>query len=90
MDAHDDNNTHKTLWRWIPDVQNNFAARMDWTVQSYEEANHAPVIDRVTSAESIKPGEQVELNATATDPDGDNIYYHWWHYSDTVRYGSTY
>ena len=30
-----------TLWRWRDDFQRDFAARMDWTIQSVEEANHA-------------------------------------------------
>lgn len=82
MDAHDDHNTHKTLWRWIPDVQNDFAARTDWCIKSYEKANHPPVIDEVISAGVVKPGQKVELKANATDPDGDNVYYYWWHYPD--------
>jgi hypothetical protein len=82
MDATDDNNTHKTLWRWIPDLQNDFAARADWSVRSYEESNHPPVIEKVTVAGTVKSGQKVELNATGTDPDGDNIYYYWWHYPD--------
>ncbi len=32
-----------TVWRWRDDFQNDFAARMDWTTKSYEEANHPPV-----------------------------------------------
>jgi hypothetical protein len=81
-DATDDNNMQKTLWRWIPDVQNDFAARMDWCVKSFEEANHPPVIEEVTAPETVKPGQKVELKATASDPDGNRVYYWWWHYPD--------
>ena len=81
-DATDDNNERKTLWRWIPAVQNDFAARMDWCVHSYAKANHPPVIDKVTAPGTIKPGQKIELNATASDPDGDAVYYWWWHYPD--------
>ena len=81
-DAFDDNNERKTLWRWIPDVQNDFEARMDWCVRTYEEANHAPVIEQVTIPGVISPGQKVELNASAADPDGDQVYYWWWHYPD--------
>ena len=28
----------ETLWRWRDDFQNDFAARMDWCLSSYEEA----------------------------------------------------
>jgi hypothetical protein len=81
-DATDENNMQKTLWRWIPDVQNDFAARMDWCVKSYEDANHSPVIEEVTVPGTVKPGQKVELKATASDPDGDKMYYWWWHYPD--------
>ena len=82
MDAPDDNNIQKPLWRWIPDVQNDFAARTDWCTMSYKEANHPPVIGHMVSPGVVKPGQKVELNASASDPDGDHIYYYWWHYSD--------
>jgi hypothetical protein len=32
-----------TIWRWRNHFQNDFAARMDWTINDYENANHAPV-----------------------------------------------
>lgn len=82
MDAQDDNNTHKTLWRWIPDLQNDFAARVDWCTKSFKEANHAPVIEDMFFPEAVKHGQKVELNVTGSDPDGNNIYYYWWHYPD--------
>ncbi len=81
-DAFDANNERKTLWRWIPAIQNDFAARLDWCVESYEEANHPPVIEDVTVPQFVKPGQQVELKATASDPDDDKVYYWWWHYPD--------
>jgi hypothetical protein len=31
-----------TIWRWREAFQNDFAARMDWTIQPYAKANHAP------------------------------------------------
>lgn len=33
-----------SLWQWREDFQNDFAARMDWCIKPYEEANHPPVI----------------------------------------------
>ncbi len=32
-----------TIWRWRDAYQNDFAARMDWTIKPYAEANHPPV-----------------------------------------------
>jgi hypothetical protein len=49
---------------------------------SYEQANHQPVIKEVVTPGVVKPRQKIELNATATDPDGNHIYYYWWHYPD--------
>jgi hypothetical protein len=73
-----------TLWRWRDAFQNDFAARMDWTTRAYAAANHAPVprlghADRLT----IRAGEAFELSAAGTtDPDGDSLGYHWFHYPE--------
>ena len=71
-----------TLWRWRDDFQNDFAARMDWTTASYEEANHPPVPALAHPAEfTVKPGESFLLDATGTtDPDGDSVTYLWTQY----------
>jgi hypothetical protein len=79
----DDGNRNKMYWRWVPAAQNDFAARMDWCVKEFKEANHPPVakvkgdLDR-----SVKAGETVRLSATATDPDGNELTCKWWQYSD--------
>ncbi len=64
----------KPQWRWIDALQNDFAARADWCVKDFEEANHAPVV-KVNGElmRDVKPGETVKLAATATDPDGDKL-----------------
>lgn len=33
-----------TIWRWRTAFQNDFAARMDWTIQPYAKANHPPAV----------------------------------------------
>ncbi len=77
-----------TLWRWRDDFQNDFAARMDWCVKSYQEANHPPVpalghSDHLT----VKSGEGFGLDASdTTDPDGDNLSYLWFHYPEAGSY----
>jgi len=79
---HDDN--HATIWRWREAYQNDFAARMDWTVKAYKEANHPPQpklghASRLTA----KPGERVELSADgSSDPDGDALSYQWFYYNE--------
>lgn len=79
-DAFDNNNDKKALWRWCLATQNDFAARMDWSLNSYEEANHAPIITAVNEEILVQPRQKVMLSAEAMDPDGHEAYYWWWHY----------
>jgi hypothetical protein len=77
-------NFRVTLWRWRDDFQNDFAARMDWTTQPYDKANHPPLAalahaDRLT----VKSGERFVLDAAGTrDPDGDSLSYLWFQYPE--------
>jgi hypothetical protein len=79
---HDDN--HATIWRWRSAYQNDFAARMDWTIKPYNDANHPPVPKlghpKVMPA---RPGERVNLSAAnSSDPDGDALSYEWFYYHE--------
>jgi 5S rRNA maturation endonuclease (ribonuclease M5) len=82
------NNNKATLFRWREDIQNDFAARMDWCTKSYKEANHPPVPalghpDHIT----VKSGEIFILDASGTtDPDGDNLSYLWFQYPEAGSY----
>ncbi|MFV0266382.1 MAG: nucleoside hydrolase-like domain-containing protein [Draconibacterium sp.] len=73
-----------TLARWREDFQNDFAARMDWCVKEYEDANHPPVVKLVTPANiTVKSGEIFHLDATECyDPDGDGLIYYWFNYRE--------
>jgi len=81
-------NNKVTLWRWRDDIQNDFAARMDWCIKSYKEANHPPVPalghpEQIT----VKTGQGFGLDASGTtDPDGDNLSYLWFHYPEAGSY----
>jgi hypothetical protein len=78
-----------TIWRWREAYQNDFAARMSWTVQDYAHANHRPVLT-VNGRAGTEPivmdvavGEAVALDASqSTDPDGQALQYHWFHYAE--------
>ena len=69
-----------TIWRWREDFQNDFAARMAWTVVALEDGNHPPaVVVNGTAGTSpltcsLAEGAALRLDATAsTDPDGDEL-----------------
>jgi hypothetical protein len=75
---------HATIWRWRAAYQNDFAARMDWTIKPYKQANHPPVVTVKTTV-TLKPnGDEItQLDASASsDPDGDKLRYHWFHYAE--------
>lgn len=77
--------------RWIEDIQYDYAARAQWTVQSnYEDANHAPKSGVMNGLDlTVSPGEEITLNGVAYDPDGDNLSYSWYRYAEADTYGGT-
>ena len=81
----------KPIWRWTDALQNDFASRADWCVQSYEEANHPPVVMLGHVADmKVPPGAKVKLSAQGTsDPDGDELEYRWWQYQVVGSYDGT-
>ncbi|MFE7794770.1 nucleoside hydrolase-like domain-containing protein [Streptomyces sp. NPDC057460] len=81
----DDGDAKKIYWRWLPAVQNDFAARMDWAVaQKYRDANHAPVARAADKLRrTVRPGSTVTMNVSpSSDPDGDQLSYSFWQYGD--------
>tara|TARA_R110002167_G_scaffold128570_9_gene310930 strand:+ start:6393 stop:7820 length:1428 start_codon:yes stop_codon:yes gene_type:complete len=81
-------NDKVTLWRWRDDFQNDFAARIDWCLKPFEEANHPPV-PLLSHPENItvKSGENFTLDAfDSTDPDGDSVSFLWFNYPEAGTY----
>ena len=79
----------KPIWRWMDVIQNDFAARADWCVSDYHEANHPPKVKLATPQVDldVMPGERITLDASATtDPDGDLLEFRWWHYQEAGQY----
>jgi len=92
-DAKDDGSWSNTIWRWSEAFQNDWAARADWCVKSFEAANHNPtvVVNRNTGKSIVRiqaePGSTVKLNAKgSSDPDSDSLSYQWWYYKDASTY----
>ncbi len=84
VDGHWHSSNHATIWRWRSAYQNDFVARMDWTIQPYDKANHPPVPKLDHSVElTAKRGDIINLSAAGTtDPDGDDLTYEWFHYNE--------
>ena len=73
-----------TLYRWREDFQNDMAARMDWCVKSYEDANHPPVpVLKTPERMTVHSGELFVMDASSSyDPDGDSLSYLWFNYPE--------
>lgn len=79
-----------TIFRWREAFQNDFAARIGWTLTPERaKANHPPVL--VLNGVSgdgaavllAKAGETLTLSALGSrDPDGDALTYRWWQYAE--------
>lgn len=82
-------NERHSVSRWRPDFQRDFMARLDWCIKPYDKANHNPIVVVNGSMGhpplyiNAKRGERVEFNAgKSTDPDGDQLSYHWFIYDE--------
>jgi hypothetical protein len=83
-------NNKATIWRWREAYQNDFAARMSWTLNaSRKAANHPPelVVNGQPGREPltlhVAAGQTLTLDAGAShDPDGDTLSYRWFEYTD--------
>ncbi len=78
-----------TIWRWRQAFQNDFAARMTWTVADFAHSNHNPVVVITGHPGSapfeldIDAGQSITLDASqSTDPDGQPIHFQWFHYAE--------
>lgn len=93
MDGKVYKSNHATIWRWRDAYQNDFAARMQWTLGSdISKANHAPVVivkDSTAGPEpfivEVEADPEVILDASKSyDPDGDELTFKWFHYKDAT------
>lgn len=78
-----------TIWRWREAFQNDFAARMSWSVADYAHANHNPLAvvngdgGKAPIEMKVKVGQSLVLDASgSSDPDKQPIHFHWFHYQE--------
>jgi hypothetical protein len=87
-DTDDDGDLFKPIWRWASAFQNDWAARADWCIKGYREANHPPIVNLAVPKDiQAEAGATVKLSVKgSTDPDGDQLHFLWWQYRDAGTY----
>ena len=71
-----------TYPNFFPMAQNDFAARMKWSVtQKYSDANHEPTV-KIEGPQHVmaSPNETIRLNGKVSDPDNDKLSIKWWQF----------
>lgn len=78
-----------SIWRWRNEFQNDFAARMDWTVKPFAAANHPPqpVVNGNSGRQEMvieaSVGNPIALDAsTSSDPDRHRLSFRWFQYDE--------
>jgi hypothetical protein len=74
--------------RFLAAAQNDFAARMQWSVTpEFSDANHPPLV-RIKGSLNIsaRPGSIVRLQAEVSDPDHNAVKVTWLQYNDAGTY----
>lgn len=77
-----------TTSRWMAPIQNDFAARMQWTVTpEHRDGNHPPSVTILNGGNMRGvPGSNLTLESMVDDPDGDDVVVSWWQYFEEGTY----
>lgn len=84
-----------TIWRWREAFQNDFAARIGWTMLPYAQANHPPQV--VVNGQGgdtpimlhARSGNTIKLDAAGSrDPDDNALSYRWIAYPEAGSDGT--
>jgi hypothetical protein len=78
-----------TIWRWRQAFQHDFAARMDWTIKEFAQANHNPALvvngvdGKVPLMLNATVGVAITLDASkSSDRDKNGLQYSWFFYPE--------
>lgn len=72
---------------FTPAAQNDFAARLLWSVTpTYANANHEPTVSVRNARLFARPGETIRLDDTVSDPDNDTVGIRWWRWKEVDTY----
>jgi hypothetical protein len=89
VDGQEHTSDQATIWRWRTAFQNDFAARLDWSLDEPGAANHNPrvVVNGRAGTEPLEVdatvGTPVVLDAAGTsDPDGNALRFQWLYYDE--------
>ncbi|CCH43385.1 putative secreted protein [Wickerhamomyces ciferrii] len=90
------NSSQATIWRWRPEYQGNFAARMQWTINDFNETYHEPIVV-ANGTQSVLPFIlEANLNSTVVldvsqsyDLNGHELKFEWFHYREVSSIDST-
>jgi hypothetical protein len=66
--------------RWVEAIQMDFAARADWCVRDFKNANHPPEVSVDKKHLNVKPGETVSITAISSDIDNNLVNISFWQY----------
>jgi hypothetical protein len=95
VDGREYTSDQATIWRWRAAYQNDFAARMDWTIKDFAHANHNPelVVNGQAGTAPLEmdaePSQTIVLNANGSkDPDSQALHYKWFVYPEAGLEGT--
>lgn len=73
--------------RWVKAIQEDFAARADWCIMDYADANHPPIVTAIgANTLAVNAGDTFTLEIQSSDPDGDKLATTFWIYKEVGTY----